>query len=42
MRWLVDGWLIIALSFWGMRRIDRGGWDAWLNRDDWWGWRADW
>jgi hypothetical protein len=35
---LLIGWLIFTpLAYWGMRRIDRAGWDKWLSEDvDWW------
>jgi hypothetical protein len=40
---LLVGWLIFTpLAVWGMRRIDRAGWDEWLRRtgstDDGWWW----
>jgi hypothetical protein len=35
------GWVIFTpIAFWGMRRIDRDGWDKEmdrLNRGEWWG-----
>jgi hypothetical protein len=38
---LLIGWVIVTPgAFWGMRRIDREGWNKWmdrLDRGDWWG-----
>ena len=36
---LLVGWLIFTpFAYWGMRRIDRAGWDEWLSSKDggWW------